>query len=106
MRKAGPTLIPPCTGDGVSRTRSAARERRRCCYAAALYLDASATLFDIREAVTTLEDTARIGRRVFGGANPMTRAIENDLHNLQAALRSRETSCTCVPVQPPPPGSA
>ena len=32
------------------------------CYAVVLYLDASATLDDFREAVTTLEDTARIAR--------------------------------------------
>ena len=33
----------------------------------ALYQDPRATLDDLREAVTTLEDTERIARRVFGG---------------------------------------
>ena len=37
---------------------------------AALY-DAGATLDDLREAVTTLEDTQRYARRVFGGAHPI-----------------------------------
>ena len=60
-------------------------------YAAALYEDPSATLDDLREAVTTLEDTERIARRVFGGAHPLTSAIERTLRNARAALRARET---------------
>ena len=35
-----------------------------------------ATLDDLREAVTTLEDTERIARRVFGGAHPLTTNID------------------------------
>ena len=42
----------------------------------ALYLDAGATLDDLREAVTTLEDAERIARRVLGGAHPTAVAIE------------------------------
>jgi hypothetical protein len=53
--------------------------------------DDSATLDDLREAVTTLEDTERIARRVFGGAHPLTTDIERDLQNARAALRARET---------------
>ena len=45
----------------------------------ALYKDAGATLADHREAVTTLEDTERIARRVLGGAHPTTVGIEVDL---------------------------
>ena len=47
-------------------------------YARALYQDTGATLDDAREAVTTLEETERIARRVLGGAHP-TVTIERDL---------------------------
>ena len=40
-------------------------------YAEALYQDTGATLDDLREAVTTLEETERTMRRVFGGAHPI-----------------------------------
>ena len=53
--------------------------------------DPAATLDDLREAVTTLEDTERISRRVFGGAHPMTGAIGGELQKARAALRARET---------------
>ena len=58
--------------------------------------DDGATLDDLREAVTTLEDTERIARRVLGGAHPLTSTIEGDLRDARSALRARET----------PPGSA
>ena len=57
----------------------------------ALYQDDAATLDDLREAVTTLEDTERIARRVFGGANPTTMGIEEDVRRGRAALRALET---------------
>ena len=63
-----------------------------------VYLDADATLNDVREAVTTLEDTLRLARRVLGGAHPNVRGIEKSLREARAALRARET--------PPPPGFA
>ena len=66
-------------------------------YAMVLYEDPAATLEDLREAVTTLEDDERIARRVFGGAHPVAVAIEHGLENARAALRARE---------PPPPGRA
>ena len=44
-----------------------------------------------REAVTTLEDTERIARRVLGGAHPTTTGIERDLRKSRAALHARET---------------
>ena len=62
----------------------------RWVYAKALYSDGSATLDDLREAVTTLEDTERIARRVLGGAHPLTVDIERELRNAQAVLRARE----------------
>ena len=65
-------------------------------YARALYEDPGATLDDLREAVTTLEDAERIARRVFGGANPLVLDIERDLRAARAKLRIRET---------PPPGN-
>ena len=57
----------------------------------ALYKDDSASLDDLREAVTMLEDTERTTRRVFGGAHPLTTAIEAALRKARAALRARET---------------
>ena len=60
-------------------------------YAKALYNDSGATLDNLREAVTTLEDTERIARRVLGSAHPLTTAIEFDLRRGRDALRARET---------------
>ena len=59
-------------------------------HAKALYNDDRATLDDVREAVTTLEDMARTARRVLGGANPTTTGIELELQAARAALRARE----------------
>ena len=58
----------------------------------ALFLDDSATLDDLREAVTMLEDARRVARRVHGGSHPDTMWIEGDLQNAQAALRARDIS--------------
>ena len=63
----------------------------RTFYARVLYEDPAATLDDLREAVTTLEDTARIASRVLGGAHPLTVDIEDELQDARAALRARET---------------
>ena len=65
--------------------------RMRWVYARALYEDPGATLGDLREAVTTLEDTERIVRRVLGGAHPTTKVAEKSLQNARATLRARET---------------
>ena len=65
--------------------------RMRWIYAEALYKGDGATLDDLREAVMTLEDIERTGRRVFGGAHPLTTGIEGYLRNARAALRVRET---------------
>ena len=64
-------------------------------YATALYRDPGATLDDLHEAVTTLEELARTARRVMGGAHPLTEEIEDELRDARAALCARET-------QPPP----
>ena len=59
-------------------------------YAEAIYKDDGATLRDLREAVTTLEETEQTAGRVLGGAHPFTTAIEEDLRNARAALHARE----------------
>ena len=56
--------------------------------------DPGATLDDLREAVTTLEEAGRIARRVFSGAHPLTETIEGGLQDARAALRARETPPT------------
>ena len=60
-------------------------------YARALCEDPAATLEDLREAVTTLEDAAPTTRRVLGGAHPDTTKIEVSLRYARAALHARET---------------
>ena len=70
--------------------------RTRSLYAQALYSNPDATLDDLREALTTLEETARTARRVLGGAHPVAKDIEWDLRNAREVLAARET---------PPPGS-
>ena len=49
-----------------------------------------ATLDNVREAVATFEDTARIARRVLGGAHPLTLDIEDTLKHARAELAARE----------------
>ena len=61
-------------------------------YAKALYQDDSATLDDLREAVTTLEETVRTARRVFGGEHPLTVDIDACLRQVHKTLRAREAS--------------
>ena len=60
-------------------------------HARTLYENPDATLDDLREAVTTFDETERIARRVLGGAHPLTKGIENELRAARAALRARET---------------
>jgi hypothetical protein len=60
-------------------------------FAMVLYENDRATLDDLREAVTTLEDAGRTARRVMGGAHPLTAGIERTLRKARAALRARET---------------
>ena len=61
-------------------------------YAQVLSSDDGSTLDDLREAVTTLEETVRTARRVLGGAHPLTSGIENNLRKARAALRAREAT--------------
>ena len=52
--------------------------------------DPGATLDDVREAATTLEESERIARRVLGGAHSLTTGIERRLQEVRAALRINE----------------
>ena len=63
----------------------------RSIYAEVLYKDASSTLDDLREAVTTLEELERTARRVLGGAHPLLKVYENSLRESRAARAARET---------------
>ena len=49
--------------------------------------DPGATLDDLREAVTTLEETLRTARRVLGGGHPMTGSIARELQSALSRLR-------------------
>ena len=56
----------------------------------AAYRADGATLDDLREAVTTLEDAERTARRVLGGTHPTTEGIGETLQGARAGLRARE----------------
>ena len=58
----------------------------------ALFSDPSATIDDLREAVTTLEDVGRMARRVFGGAHPLTVGIEECAPRCAAREAMREVT--------------
>ena len=65
--------------------------RMRWAYAGAICNDTAATLDDLHEAVTTLEDVERTARRVLGGAHPDVAVFEKSMQNARAALAARET---------------
>ena len=54
-------------------------------------VDPAATLDDLREAVTSLEETERTARRVLGSAHPHAVRTKRALEESQAKLRARET---------------
>ena len=64
--------------------------RMKLNYALALYEDNGATFDDLRESVTTLEETERTARRVLGGAHPTTSKVERNLRAAQALLATSE----------------
>ena len=64
--------------------------RMKSHYACGLYDDPAATLADLREAVTTLEETERTARRVLGGAHPRTVGLVGCLREARVVLRTRE----------------
>ena len=51
-------------------------------------MDTGATLNDLHEAATTLEDAERTSRRVLGGAHPLTKNIEHTLKVARFTLAS------------------
>ena len=65
--------------------------KMRWLYAFALFKDDSATLTDLREAVTTLETIANSWNRVLGPAHPDTLNVQVAVANAREALRARET---------------
>ena len=56
--------------------------RMRSNYAAAFCKDNGATIDELREAMTSLEETRRVARRVLGGAHPVAGEIEENLLGL------------------------
>ena len=86
----------------------------RWSYARALYHDDDATLDDVRESVTTLEETERTARRVLGGAHPDVVGIEDSLRKARAMLCAGEGDTgsalralrELVAAMPPPGSSA
>ena len=56
--------------------------------------DPAATLDDLREVVTTYEETERTARRVMGGEHPITKVLAHNLPKARATLRARETPPT------------
>ena len=70
--------------------------RLRWSYAGALCQDPAATLADLREAVTTLEDTASTARRVFGGTHPLTVDIGKSLRESREALSARDGGVSAI----------
>ena len=49
---------------------------------------AASSLDDLREAMTTLEDTERTTRRVFGGMHPLTGKIEYCLQQARSKIEA------------------
>jgi hypothetical protein len=64
-----------------------------------IILDDSATVDDLREAVTTLEDADRIAKRVLGSAYGFVANIEATLRKARAVLRAREAGESVVFVE-------
>ena len=64
--------------------------KMRGIHATVLYMNTDATLDDLREAVTTLEDSERTARRILGSSHPTAAQFEHHLRNSRDALRARE----------------
>ena len=79
-------LVSQCVlGDCDHRTLTMKKK-----FAQTVYEDPRATLGDLREAATTLVETARTARRVFGGAHPVVEDTDRSLQKAQALVRIRE----------------
>ena len=66
--------------------------RARWIYGEALCRDDGATLGDLREGVTTLEEIERTARRVLGSAHPLITTAGATLQHVRAKLRARENA--------------
>ena len=88
MRSSGPGTYP--RGSRKTQPHRDIRGKIRFTDAKALYKADDATLNDVREAVTTLEELERTARRVLGGAHPLTVDIERALRASRAAFDARE----------------
>ena len=77
-----PTKRPPLSRDTAAASQNST----------ALYCCDDATLDDLREAVTTLEEVERTARRVLGGAHPLVLALESSIRLSRKALQTREAS--------------
>jgi hypothetical protein len=86
LRKLLP-VVPRVAGECNELTLSV-----RAHYAMAIYDDDDAAIGDLREALTTLEETSRTARRVFGGAHPLAKTIGTHLRNARARFSARDTS--------------
>jgi len=79
-------------------------------YADALYTDPGATLDDLREAVTTLEETTRTARRVFGICTrswwTLRPRCDSRVQPSTTSKRVKNTSPLTRPPPPPPPRPA
>ena len=76
--------------------------RLRWIYARALFEDVDATLDSgldhLREALTTLEETGRIARRVFGSEHPLATEIRDTSFR---AMREGQAALRAIGVTPP-----
>ena len=61
----------------------------RWIYANTLSMNESATVADLREAVTTLKSVEMSYKRVFGASHPETQKVQNVLNSAQATLAAR-----------------
>ena len=66
--------------------------RMRMNYGRALYKDPAATLDELREAVTTLEELAPTARRILGSEHPTAKTIEHHQQKSRAALHAHKAS--------------
>ena len=98
--------IPPAQMFSVFGENNEITLTMRLVYAQVVILGPSPTPAALCKAVSTLEDTARIARRVLGGAHPSTEQIEVALRKSRAALDKLRAAIAAAEARapnPPPP---
>ena len=65
--------------------------KMRWIYAEAHYKDSDATLADLREAVNTLEDSARGAKQVYGASHPFAKGFLYHIECSRLVIAARET---------------